>query len=380
MQTAQVKDINANEVILAVSIELSSKSWKLALHDGCREKAAIYTVKDETPHKRLRSTIAVIKRQIEKWALPTYVSVAVVYEAGQDGFWISRALSARGYAVKVVDPASIPVERRARRAKTDRLDSIKLVLALRAWLRGEHDRMHVIKVPDKAAEAHRHMMRERGTLQKERQQHRDRIRKLLRTVGCWEAVDSGFTERLEAGQVKCYSGAVLPDELYRRIKRELNRLALVDEHLGELEQTLLEHLPDAQRKHIQHLRLLKGVGAVGSIRLVLELFWRDFKNRRQVGSCVGLVPQPYDSGESRVDQGISKQGNRRVRALLIEMAWMWLRYQPTSVISVWFNQRTQGANKRSKRIAIVAVARRLVIALWRYLKDGVIPEGAQLKA
>jgi transposase len=149
-----------------------------------------------------------------------------------------------------------------------------------------------------------------------------------------------------------------------------------------LESTLIEQLPTPAQERMQHLRKLKGVGKVGAVRLVLELFWRRFNNRREVGSCVGLVPQPYDSGESHVDQGISKQGNRRVRALLIEMAWMWLRYQPESAISRWFIKRTvgTGANKRSKRIAIVAVARRLVIALWRYVEDGVIPEGAQLKA
>jgi len=141
-------------------------------------------------------------------------------------------------------------------------------------------------------------------------------------------------------------------------------------------------LPEATRSRIEQLERLKGVGQVGALRLVLELYWRDFDNRRQVGSCVGLVPQPYDSGESRVDQGISKQGNRRVRALLIEMAWFWLRYQPGSALTKWFMERTggSGTNKRGKRIAIVAVARRLAIALWRYLEDGVVPAGAALKA
>ena len=145
---------------------------------------------------------------------------------------------------------------------------------------------------------------------------------------------------------------------------------------------MLAQLPPQVQALIVALARLKGVGWVGAMRLVLELFWRQFNNRREVGACVGLVPQPYNSGDSRVDQGISKQGNRRVRALLIEMAWMWLRYQPDSALARWFMQRTSGAttNKRGKRIAIVAVARRLAIALWRYLKDGVVPDGAQLKA
>jgi transposase len=159
-------------------------------------------------------------------------------------------------------------------------------------------------------------------------------------------------------------------------------MALAEKQLEGLERALVAQLPDKVQARIGHLQKLKGVGAVGSVRLVLELFWRDFHNRREVGACVGLVPQPYDSGESHVDQGISKQGNRRVRALLIEMAWMWLRYQPESALSRWFAQRTQGngPNKRGKRIAIVAVARRLVISLWRYLENGVVPDGALMKA
>jgi len=143
---------------------------------------------------------------------------------------------------------------------------------------------------------------------------------------------------------------------------------------------MLAQLPPQVQTSIVTLTRLQGVGEVGAKRLVLELFWRRFDNRRQVGSCVGLEPQPYNSGDSRIDQGISKQGNRRVRALAIEMAWMWLRYQPDSALARWFAQRTGGANKRGKRIAIVAVARRLVISLWRYLKDGVVPDGAQMKA
>jgi transposase len=160
--------------------------------------------------------------------------------------------------------------------------------------------------------------------------------------------------------------------------RECERLELARRQLRELEKTLLPELPEEQRSKVAALDRLDGIGWVGATRLVLELFWRDFGNRRQVGACVGLVPQPYDSGDSHIDQGISKQGNRRVRSLLIEMAWFWLRYQPASEISQWFARRTSGAGKRGRRIAIVAVARRLAIALWRYLRDGVVPAGATL--
>ena len=194
--------------------------------------------------------------------------------------------------------------------------------------------MHVVHVPSPRDEATRHLMRDRGQLQKEVLQHRDRMRKLLVTLGCWDEVNHRhFADRLARDELKCHDGAPLPP------------------------------------------------GEVGASRLTLELFWREFSNRRQVGASVGLVPQPYDSGESQSDQGISKRGNRRVRALLVEIAWCWLRFQPESALTRWFNERTQstGPNRRARRIAIVAVARRLAIALWRYLRDGVIPEGAQLK-
>jgi len=380
MQPAQLNNNTTNN-LLAVSFELSKNSWKLALHDGCREKASIHTVNNEVASDRLSEAIGLIEQAKQKWNMPSDTRVVIVYEAGQDGFWIQRALTQMGYEALVIDPASLPVERHARRAKTDRLDAIKLVLALRAWLRGEHDRLHIIKVPSVEAEAQRQLVRDRGELQKEGQQHRDRIRKLLRTVGCWEDIDRDFTDRFTNGNVACHNGSALPVELKERLDREMDRLKLVNTQLAALEKSLVGKLPEPIQKRIDTLQSLKGVGEVGAKRLVLELFWRDFDNRRQVGSCVGLVPQPYDSGESRVDQGISKQGNRRVRALLIEMSWLWLRYQPESDIAQWFLARTEGnaQNKRGKRIAIVAVARRLVIALWRYLEQGVVPNGAQLK-
>lgn len=382
MQPTQGTDFTPGEGFLAVSLELSKGSWKIALHDGKRDKPAIHTVSGEQAATRLNETAAVIEACKRKWGLLAHIRTIVSYEAGQDGFWIQRALTAKGYEVLVVDPASIPVERQARRAKTDRLDAIKLVSSLLAWLRGERDRMHVIRVPEVDAEAQRHMARDRGELQKEIGQHRDRIRKLLRTVGCWDNVEGKFAKRLEQGDVYCQDGQSLPAQMKARLERECARMALAETQLATLETSMIEALPEAISGRIDRLTQLKAIGRIGAFRLVLELYWRNFDNRRQVGSCVGLAPQPYDSGESRVDQGISKQGNRRVRALLIEMAWFWLRYQPNSALSKWYAQRTGGVgqNKRGKRIAIVAVARRLAIGLWRYLKEGVIPEGAELKA
>ncbi|HEX7634454.1 MAG TPA: IS110 family transposase [Noviherbaspirillum sp.] len=382
MQPTHAKNFTPCEEVLAIALELSSKSWKLALHDGRRDKPAVHTVDDEAAGERLTHAVAVIEEVRRQWQVGATWRVVVLYEAGQDGFWISRALARLGYETLIVDPASIPVERYARRAKTDRLDAIKLVFCLRGWLRGERDRMHVIRVPTPETEAQRHLARERGELQKEIGQHRDRMRKLLRTVGCWDPDGDDFAKRLAQGEIQCHGGAALPPELLMRLTQECERLTLAEQQLAALDKTLVRQLPKPVQKRIADLKQLKGVGEVGAMRLVLELFWRDFANRRQVGSCVGLVPQPYDSGQSRVDQGISKQGNRRVRALLIEMAWFWLRYQPDSAIAHWFAQRTlgSGTNKRGKRIAIVAVARKLAIALWRYLKEGVVPEDATTKA
>jgi transposase len=382
MDANHVTEPHAEDVILAVSLELAVGKWKVALHDGRRERPAVHTVAQPQAAARLQAVLDVIEQQKLKWSLPAAVRIVVSYEAGQDAFWICRALQARGIECYVVDPASIPVERHRRRAKTDRLDAIKLVINLRAWLRGERDRMHVVHVPSPQDEASRQLMRDRGQLQKEVLQHRDRMRKLLITLGCWDEVNhKAFAGRLARDEVRCHDGTPLPPELRERLLRECERLALAEQQLAALEKTRQASLPAPARQRRDDLARLKGIGEVGASRLALELFWREFSNRRQVGACVGLGPQPYDSGESQVDQGISKQGNRRVRALLIEMAWTWLRYQPDSALTQWFNQRTQGTgpNRRARRIAIVAVARRLVIALWRYLKDGVIPDGAQMK-
>lgn len=379
MQPAHTTNGNG---LLAISLELCSANWKLAASDGLRQKPPVYGGMDAgQPMERLNQLIARIGLIKTKWKLPGDYPVCVLYEAGQDGFWIARALLARGIRVVVVDPASIPVSRQARRAKTDRLDALTLLANLLAWLRGERPEVRMVHIPSSEAEDQRQLSRERGQLQKEVGQHRDRMKKLLRLVGCWDGIKGDFAARLSSDQLRCWDQSALPQPLLTRLARECERLAVVSTQLAVVEKQLHKELPEPLQQRIAQLAQLRGVGWVGAMRLVLELFWRNFHNRRQVGACVGLVAQPYDSGSSRVDQGISKQGNRRVRALLVEMAWMWIRYQPDSAIAKWFAERTAGnaTNKRGKRIAIVAVARRLAIALWRYLQDAVIPAGAQLK-
>jgi transposase len=375
-------DFTPEEEVLAVALELASGSWKIAFQDGKHAKPAVLTVSADQASVRLQEVEREIAKIRRKWHVSAGARTVVLYEAGQDGFWIQRALKARGIKTLICDPGSIPMPRKQRRAKTDRLAAIKLVSCLRGWLRGEHDRMHLIRVPEEQDEAQRHLSRERGELVKECMQHRDRIRKLLRTLGGWYSVRGDVGNQLRQGQIRCHDGTSLPVELRERLIRESERLELAERQLRELEEELAHQLPEQTQDKIATLQKLKAVGQIGATRLVLELFWRHFDNGKQVGACIGLVPQPFDSGESRVDQGISKQGNRKVRSLMIEMAWFWLRYQPESAIAKWYAARTSGsgASKRSKRSAIVAVARRVAIALWRYLEHGMMPEGAAFKA
>lgn len=382
MLSAQGNHTTNEEWVLSVVLELSGKCWKMGMNDGRRNKPTIYNAMAESAMGRIQEVVNRIEGQKEKWGLSKSGRVVVAYEAGQDGFWISRELEKRGYEGLVIDPASVPVERQAKRAKTDRLDTMMLLSALQGYLRGEMHRMRVVRQPSAEEEDRRQMVRDRGQLQLEIGQHKQRMMKLLRLVGCWEKIDAGFEKRLLEGQVKQHNGTCLPVEFARRLREECKRLSLVQKQFEQLEKSMLAQMPPEVQEKVLRLQRLKGVGQVGAMRLVLELFWRRFENRRQLGACVGLVSQPYDSGTMRVDQGISKQGNRRIRALLVEMAWMWLRYQPQSGLSRWFVERTKAnaANKRGKRIAIVAVARKLVIALWRYVENGVIPEGALMKA
>lgn len=382
MRTTQF-DYRAENLVLAVSLELSTGSWKVAFHDGRCSSARVVACSAEDISARLSELITAITQVRRRWSLSESTPVLVGYEAGQDGFWLARKLESLGLAVVIMDPASIPVERHARRRKTDRLDAIQLVMLLRRWLLGERGAFAQVRVPSQEDEDQRSLRRERNQLLKERNQHRDRIRKLLRTQGCWvKAVDAKLGEQLLTGTVCDGDGQALGPVLLKRLQREWQRLEQVAEQIQELEQSIEQAhvLNDRVRQQVKQLTRLRGVGAWSAMPMSTELFWREFNNRREVGACVGLVGQPYDSGDSRKDQGISKRGNRHLRAVLIELAWMWLRYQPDSELSAWFQQRTQGQGKRARRVMIVALARKLVIALWRYLEHGEIPAGARLKA
>jgi transposase len=323
-----------------------------------------------------------IGRAKSKLGLSADCVVHSCYEAGRDGFWIHRCLEDLGIINRVVDSSSIEVSRRRRRAKTDRVDVKALLRLLQRYSQGERGLMSVVRVPTLAEEDQRRLHRERERLLKERGGHSARIQSLLVLHGLRLSVGRDFLERLAS--LKDALGHVLGEDLKGELRREYMRYRLVDEQIKQLEVEQKRRVNQADSpalNQIARLIALKGVGWQSSWPLVMEFFaWRDFKNRRQLGACAGFAPTPYDSGDSRREQGISKAGNRRIRCLMVELSWLWLRYQPQSALSQWFNQRFAHGGKRMRRIGIVAMARKLLIALWRYVKEGVVPEGAMFTA
>jgi transposase len=355
---------------LFVALELASRTWKLAF--------AVDLAGPRVRNIRAGDMVgfeAEVKAAKVKLGLSCDASVACCYEAGRDGFWLDRWLGSHGYENIIVDPASVEVERRRRRRKTDRLDAIKLVSRLVRHHWGEKV-WSVVRVPTPELEDRRRWIRERERLVRERSQHQARLRGLLASQGMQ-------VERLRdaPGARRACDGQPLPPRLVEEVRRELARLELVSRQLAEVEKALEQEAraSDVVGERIQRVARLKSVGLVASRVLGLEFLWRDFHNRREVGAAVGLTGTPHQSGEMAHEQGVSKAGNRRVRAVMVEVAWVWLRYQPESALSRWFQARFGDARGRMRRIGIVALARRLVIALWRYATQGVLPEGALLK-
>jgi transposase len=304
-------------------------------------------------------------------------AVVSCYEAGYDGFWLHRQLELAGVENLVIDPASLTVERRARPAKTDRLDGEKMIRALMAHRRGEPRVLRRVRVPPPEHEDARRQSRERARLIKEQTGHLNRIRALLRTLG----LEAGDPKRLDwlswLAEQRDGQGRPVPAHLTAELGREHARLRLVHEHLAALDMIAP---PPETAPQIAQLTRLKGIGPVFAGTLAAELYWKDFQNRREVGAYCGLTPSPWHSGRVVHDQGISKAGNKRARAVAVELAWLWLRHQPQSAFSRWFQDRVGEQRGRVRRIAIVALARRLVIALWRFLTTGLVPTDALLKA
>ena len=368
---------NAVERVLYMAMELSDKQWKLVFSDG-GEKRRHETM--EAGHRM--ELVEAIRKAKEKFDLSSEAKVVSCYEAGRDGFWLHRYLVSLGVENQVVDSSSIETNRRKRRAKTDRIDGVKLLTMLMRYWGGERGLWSVVRVPSVEDEEGRRLHRELASLNKERTRHRNRIRGLLVAQGLRLEPKGDFLKRLE--KLTLWDGAPLPLEIKGELEREYQRLSLVEAQRRALEKTRKSRLRQAHTASVQRVVQLMGLRAIGpncAWLLVMEFFaWRGFRNRRQLGACAGLTGTPYDSGGSKRDQGISKAGNRRVRTMMVEIAWLWLRYQPSSKLSRWFRERFAGGGARMRRVGIVALARRLLVALWRYLEDGVLPEGAELKA
>lgn len=370
--------VEEHSAVLYVALELSRKNWKVGFSDGRMPKIREVTI-DAGDLERFRSEIEKAKK---KFGLCESVRVRSCYEAGREGFWVDRALRAMGIENIVVDAASIEVNRRQRRTKTDRMDLQKLVRQLIRYWRGEQEVWRVVRVPSREAEDRRQLHREMEILKKERKQHRVRIQALLFTQGIKAKVSSHFLKKLD--QFRCWNGEPIPSEMKRRIEAEYHRLQLVEVQIREAKKCQAKQIKagteDGVLEKIRKLQRLIGLGLGSSWIFVMELFgWRTFRNRRQVAGAVGLTPTPYNSGDSVREQGISRAGNRRVRKLSIEIAWCWLRLQPDSHLSQWYKQRFGSGGARMRRIGIVAMARRLVIDLWRYLESGAVPQGAVLR-
>ncbi len=381
---------------LFVALELSRKSWLVATSAPGEAKISKRTVAaGDGP-----GLLALLQglRETAERRLGRPVRVVVIQEAGLDGFWLHRLLEANGLASHVVDPAAIAVDRRKRRRKTDAIDVEALLRTLLAWARGERrvcsgERRvcSMVRPPSPEAEDRRRLSREREALLQERIRHTNRIRGLLTGQGItdFEPLRPEHRDRLDA--LSTGDGRPLPPRLKAEIRRQLARLDAVvaDLRAVEAERDALVGMgqPAAPGRTAVAvpptaaiLMRLKGIGPEFASVLWFEVFFRSFGNRREIAAYAGLAPSPWQSGGIDRDQGISKAGNPRLRKTMIELAWMWVRYQPDSAISRWFTQRVGTTRGRLRRIAIVAVARKLLVALWRLVTQGIVPDGALLKA
>jgi transposase len=363
-----------------LAIELSQKTWLVTLHSPDRDRISRHKL-EGGDHAGLLELIEKVRaRAAEK--LGSVPRVVSCYEAGYDGFWLHRLLEAAGILNFVFDPASIAVEQRSRRTKTDRIDGELLLRTLMAYLRGEPRVVRIVRVPSVAQEDARRASRERDRLVTEQTAHTNRIKALLRLAG----MAVGYPRRGNwlhwLAQQRDWQGQPLSPHLLAEVTREHARLMLVREQLAVLEQAQTAQasaVPAAMVERRDLLQRLKALGPTFATTLTNEVFYKDFRNRRQVGAYCGLTPSPWQSGGIDREQGISKAGNPRARLKAIELAWLWLRHQGDSELSRWFRARTATAGKRARRIAIVALARKLIVALWRYLTTGLVPAGATMK-
>ncbi len=362
---------------LLMSMELGRRQWKLGFSTGVGQRPRRRTLSTDA-WDRLPEEIAAART---RFRLATDAPVISCYEAGRDGFWIHRYLTSLGIKNLVVDSSSIEVNRRARRAKTDRMDVEKLLAMLLRYVGGEQTVWRVVHVPSEVDEQRRQLHRELFTVKQDRTRVTNRIAGLLATVGVRLKVDARFGARLD--RLTQWNGQPVSEALRLRLAREWQKVELMTRQIHDLErarQAMIRQSRDEAVALVRQLLELRGIGVNAAWLYVMEFFaWREFRNRRQVGGSTGLVGTPYQSGATDHEQGISKAGNRRVRAMAVQIAWGWLTYQRHSALTRWYDQRFAHGGPGARKIGIVAVARRLVIDLWRYLDAGVLPEGAVLK-
>jgi len=362
---------------LYMALELSNAEWKLGFTVGLGQPPRLRNLKARDLHGLVQEINLATKR----FGLSDNARVLSCYEAGRDGFWLHRYLATKEVNNVVVDSASIEVNRRFRRAKTDRMDVGKLLNMLIRYDQGEQKVWSVVNVPSVEVEDQRQLHRELMALKRERTHHINRIKGLLASQGVVLPFRADFLSQIEA--VRLWDNSRLPSALHARVLREHKRYLLVKDQIQQLEasrRACIRNAAGLAMQQVRQLLRLKGIGVNSAWLYVMEFFsWRKFQNRREVGALAGLTPTPYQSGENARERGISKAGNRFIRAIAIEIAWAWLRNQPDSQLSRWYQKRFAKGSSRVRRIGIVALARKLLVALWQYLEYGAIPEGAQLK-
>lgn len=371
-----------SENIVYVAIELSVSSWLVAARLPGTEKARLHRVAwGDTG--ALLALIAEL-RSAASSKLSGVADVACCFEAGRDGFWLHRLLTAHGIAAYVLEPTSILVNRRARRAKTDRLDAEGMLRVLAAWLSGDRQVCSMVRVPTPDEEDAKRPHRERERLVQDKLRIENRIEALLFTQGIRGRPSLRSWER-DIAALRTGDGRALPPLLRTELDRLRRRLVLALELIRELEADRAKAMEEAEAADrvvgkITALQRIRGIGENFAAVLAREVFYRSFDNRRQLASYVGITPMPYQSGGMDRDRSISRAGNPRARTTMIQLAWLWLRYQPDSALATWFRERVGTLQGRTRRIAIVAMARKLLIALWRYVETGVVPDGIVIRA